>query len=135
MSHIRDCRAADCAACGETIELALRAPDLIAGEPEPETSLALDGYDLRLRPPTSDDLAAVRDPDLARARLELLERCLIDAHYRNEPVSAGELPAAVIDEVERRLTEIDPQSDIRIVAACPACETEQRLTFDIVAFF
>src|SRR5450755_4032223 len=50
--------AAECPGCGEPIELALRAADLFAGEAVAEVAVELDGYELRLRPPNSRDLAA-----------------------------------------------------------------------------
>jgi uncharacterized protein (UPF0212 family) len=126
---------AECPDCGEPIEMVLRAADLLGGEPLTEIAVSLDGYELRLRPPNSRDLAAASHPDTARARIELLEQCLMEARYRGAPALAAALPEAVVEEAERRLGEADPNSDIRIAAACPACGAEQRMTFDIVAFF
>jgi hypothetical protein len=127
--------AAECERCGEQVELVLRAADLVAGEPLAETTASWDGYELRLRPPDSRDLTAASHPDLARARVQLLERCLIEARYRGEAAAAAELPDEVVEEAERRLAEADPVSDIRIVAVCPACGARQPMTFDIVVFF
>jgi len=124
-----------CAACGTQIELSIRVADLLGAEPEREVSLAADGYDLRLRPPNSDDLAAADDPDLARARVQVLERCLLSARYLNTPVKAAELPDAVLDAAERRLAAADPQADIRLSITCPDCEAPGSTTFDIVSFF
>jgi len=127
--------AAECPGCGESIELALRAADLFAGATPAEVTLELHGYELRLRPPNSRDLAAASHPDLAQARLELLESCLIEARHQGAMASAAALPEAVIELAERRLAEADPDSDIRIRTTCPGCGAEQRMTFDIVGFF
>jgi len=124
-----------CTACGEQIELSFRSADLQGPEPEPEASLALDGFTLHLRPPTTRDLAAASHPDLARARVELLERCVLAARYLETPVEAGQLPDALLDAAERRLAEADPQADISVAVTCPACEARCAVQFDVVSYF
>jgi len=126
---------AACAACGERIELGFRSADLLGPEPALEASLAMDGFTLRLRPPTTSDLAAASHPDLARARVELLERCVLAAHYLEAPVETAQLPDAVLDAAERCLAEADPQADISVAVACPACGARHAVAFDVVSYF
>jgi len=124
-----------CCQCRERIELTFASDDLPAAGPPANAHVAMSGYELQLRPPNSSDIAAVSDQDLPRARLHLLERCLLTAQYRGSPVSISELPEPVLDEAERRMAEADPQSDIQLVVACPACGARNKIAFDIVSFF
>jgi hypothetical protein len=124
-----------CPQCREQIELTFGTDDLPTAGTTPATTVEMNGYELHLRPPTSRDIIAVAVQDLARARLDLLERCLLSAHYRGSPAAASDLPEVVLDEAERKLAEADPQSDIQLVVACPACGRQTRVVFDIVSFF
>jgi hypothetical protein len=124
----------DCPQCGEQIELTFN-PDFAPAEPVDETRFTIDSYELSLRPPNSRDLASAFDPDLERARLQLFERCLVSAKRLGSPLTAGELPAAVMHEAEQRLAEADPLSEIRLAASCPACGAGRTVIFDIVSFF
>jgi hypothetical protein len=124
-----------CAACGEQIELSLNSADLLGPDARPEISLNIEGFDLRLRPPTSSDVAAANHPDLSRARLELLERCLLEARYEDSAVEPANFPEAVLDAAELALAEADPQANIQLSLECPTCGTDGRWTFDIVSFF
>jgi hypothetical protein len=124
-----------CPACGEQIEMSVRTADLLGSEPESEVSLEVGGFELRLRPPNSGDLAIASHPDLARARVQLLERCMLTARHLDTPVEAAQLPDAVLNAAERCLADADPQADIRLSVECPACGTREGAAFDIVSFF
>jgi hypothetical protein len=126
---------AACSGCGEQIELSFGSADLHGPEPEPEASVAVNGFTLRLRPPNTSDLTAASHPDLAVARVQLLERCLLAARHLDTPVEAAQLPAAVLDAAERRLAEADPQADIALAVECPACGARRAAAFDIVSYF
>jgi hypothetical protein len=126
---------AACAACGEQIELSFRSTELRGPGPASEVSLALDGFTLRLRPPTTSDLVAASHPDLARARVELLERCVVTARYLETPVEAAHLPDAVLDAAEHCLADADPHADIGVAVVCPACGARRAAAFDVVSYF
>jgi hypothetical protein len=54
---------------------------------------------------------------------------------RGEERSADELPVEVVDELMVRMAEADPQADVQLAMACPACEHEWLAMFDIESFF
>jgi hypothetical protein len=138
-----------CPACGEHLELDFDVGDVRVAPasgalPEPEESgqeaailsLTLAGYDVRFRLPNSLDLAMVAGrEDADAARHLLLERCLLTVHPVHGGPSASQLPAEVADAVVARMAEADPQADVQLALACPACGHEWRTTFDIVSFF
>jgi hypothetical protein len=138
-----------CPACGEHLELDFDVGDVRVAPtsgalPEPVgggqeaavLSLTLAGFDVRFRLPNSVDLAAVAGrEDADDARHLLLERSLLTVHPIGEGHSAGPLPAEVADAVAERMAEADPQADVQLALACPACGHEWRTTFDIVSFF
>jgi hypothetical protein len=126
---------AACGRCGAHIEISADTEDLLAGDPAGETAVALEGYELLLRPATSRDLAAASHPDLMHAKRQLLERCLISARRAGAAVRAFELPDSAVEAAGRQLAVADPNSEIRLNVGCPECGTRHRLTFDIVSFF
>ena len=40
----------------------------------------------------------------------------------------------VVDHVSARLSDLDPQADVRIDAACPSCANRWQAPFDIVSY-
>jgi hypothetical protein len=127
-----------CAACGARIELTFQTADLLrqpAAAAMEEVCLDFDGYELRLRPPSTRDVMAVLAEDPKAARLRLLERCVPSAHYRGSQVTAGQLPERVVEAVEQALAEADPHSEIHLAVGCPACGSKRTAAFDVVSFF
>src|SRR5271169_597196 len=80
-----------CAACGESLELDFAASELCAA-------------------PKPDEAGSV-----------LLRRCVVSARCHGEPVAAQDLPPAVVAAAARRLSEADPQVDMRFALACAGC--------------
>jgi hypothetical protein len=117
----------DCEHCGQRLELALDAEQLLpaAEHGYAVTELQLAGFRFRL--PCSRDLAAVAhesDPD--EAALRLLERCSI----ARPPAAQSEL-SALLPEVEAGLEALDPAADINLALACEACHHRWIAGFDI----
>lgn len=118
-------------ACGETLDLEVSVADLCLGPAEDAqevyTAPAADGSIVRFRLPTSADLEAIgglagQDP---RAAADVLaRRCLVapDLLAASHPDVAAAIDGA--------LAGLDPQADIELTMACPACGSTVTATFD-----
>jgi len=130
---------AACPACAERVELSFDLADVrvqTTDEPLDLLDLRIDGYELRVRLPTSLDLMAVADAAGAEdARRRLLSRCVVAARRAGRAVSASRLPSRVVAALAERMAAADPQADVRVAVACPACEHRWLITFDILPFF
>ena len=129
---------AECAACGEELEFALRAdafpPPLDDASPT-EHELEADGHSIRFRLLDSADLrAAATCRDVRTARTLLIERCVLEARHGEATVAASELPPAVIERLAARVEECDPQAETLVDLTCPACERVTQLVFDVASF-
>lgn len=132
---------AACPACGQAVEMEARVGDLRvtheAGRNDGREDVVTDGYRVAFRLADSRDLLALA----ARAgaggdpRRDLLARC-VTAGYGPDGAAlpAGALPEAVVAAVARRMAEADPQAQIDLALACPACGHTWTAPFDIVRF-
>ncbi len=129
---------ATCPSCGERLELILDVEDLRAKSSEQDATLTINADDLEVqfRLPNSFDIIAIADnQDIAATKQILIERCLVKVSHRSGEEYIGQLPAEVMDAVEEKMAEADPQSDVQLALSCPACKHEWREAFDIVSFF
>lgn len=128
-----------CPQCHQQVELQFDVNSVRADPPLPPTrelSLTLDGYDLQIRPPNSEDLAAIAsEPAIEQKRRLLFTRCLLEATRQGQPASPDELPPEIGAEVAKRLAESDPQADVQLDITCPFCFHSWRAPFDILSFF
>jgi hypothetical protein len=133
--------AADCPRCGEPVEYSVPAQTLLAERASPTNgdglALSAFGYELRLRLPTGDDLAAASSArDLDGARGILLERCLLSAvaaaDGRDE--APARLPPEVVAALAARLAEVDALADTRIALTCPGCGRDWTVALEIGAW-
>jgi len=137
---------ATCPSCGEGLELTfdvanIRAKSLPGTDGEQALdqtrtlSLSMDGYQVIFRLPNSLDLAelaGMRTSD--RARLRLLERCLLTVKENGSARTAANLPDAVIDAIAGRMALADPQGDVQIALTCPNCTHQWQVVFDPISF-
>lgn len=104
--------------CGEVMELELRVEDLLLA-PYEDARPEYEAYGARFRLPNGGDLeaaaAAARDGVDAGVRL-VLERCVV----------AGDPP----ERVDELMAELDPQAEIELGLACPACGHAFTIAFD-----
>lgn len=120
-----------CTSCGEELEMRLMVADLMMEAPARETAwhtLEHDTGVIAFRLPNSQDLAVVvgvQGDQLRRSRL--LERLV-------QRTEAGEMPADLVEAIERRMAELDPQADIRLELQCNACAAVFHSLFDIGSF-
>jgi predicted RNA-binding Zn-ribbon protein involved in translation (DUF1610 family) len=115
---------ATCPSCGERLESEFSAQDIRRREPAPPgaggaaLSLKGEGFDIEYRLPTSEDLlqiAAERSDSTSDAE-RLLRRCVSRARRGGR-------------------VQHDPDADVRVALACPACGNAWELLFDIVTYF
>jgi uncharacterized protein YbaR (Trm112 family) len=128
-----------CPHCGDRLELDFNVADIrVSSETKSEEilSMSVADYQVWFRLPNSFDLAAIaRYLDPAIAQQKLLENCLLEANYKGEKQSVQELPANVVAAVSERMGEADPQAEVQLALACPACRHQWQVSFDIVSYF
>jgi hypothetical protein len=129
-----------CAGCGERLELDFRAGEIRdAAEPAAADELftsRVGDYEVSFRLPNSLDLlelASCADP--AEARRLLFERCVNSAQLDGSQVEPASLPPEIVADVSEKMSQADPQGDVRVSVECPACGREWQTSFDIVSFF
>jgi hypothetical protein len=125
-----------CPQCGARLELSILVSDVsveTADEPLEVIACEAAGYALRLRPPSTADIAASLQAPPEQRGNSLFRRCLLSATHGGGPVQ--ELPNEVIDEAAKRICEADPQADVQLRVACSSCRHEWSVLFDIVPFF
>jgi len=137
---------AACPACQEQLEFLLSVRDICdptmlinMGLPATEHEVEVEGYTLTFRLPTSEDLLAVQQANGETvgqdASQKILQRCLLKATHREEVMTWAALPDAVQVSFRAALAAAAPQAEILLSLACPACEHQWSLLFDIVSYF
>jgi hypothetical protein len=133
--------AAGCPGCAEQVELDFDIETVLmpmSPPPSPPPAAAmtaeLDGYRLRLRLPTLDDLLATAHlRDVTLICQAVLERTVV-ATLGDRTVAPAALPLHVVEFIEARFAESDPQADLRLALTCPTCGREWAAPFDIATF-
>ncbi len=138
---------AHCPACDEALEFTARTRDLRLSE---ETQVAdagkasfqwsRPGSQVTFRLPAAGDLEAVGDLAVAAAaERALLTRCVLAANLDGVAVGGAELPEDIAAEVSAAIGATaaahDPQAEILLDLACPACGHRWQSPFDIAGFF
>jgi len=126
-----------CPECGQQLEFTLpagpRAAQQAAATAGP-VEWTEDGCRYRLRPVTTDDLAAalaVADPAAAEDRL--LARCL---EIRPDQPGAPPVNSPPVNSpaVRKRFEELHADAEIRCAVSCPGCSGQHLLDLDIARF-
>ncbi len=133
-----------CPACGEKLDLdlevsALLVPPRACEGAEHELELEAEGrrFKLRFRLPTGADQEwvaglAAEEPEAAVAAL--LERCLLACENEaGKPLDA--LSPVIATALSARMAELEPQAEIDLGAACPACGESFSSLLDVGAYF
>lgn len=135
---------AACPDCGEQVELDFDTRDIVPDgnqlpefrddEAVNEIPLALPGWELRFRLPTSADMVSLQ-ADASQERAKLLEACVLQASHEGKPAQPAELPEDVVAALSERMGKEDPYLNISLALKCPACTHEWQMIFDIVSYF
>ena len=129
-----------CPQCSERVEWENEIEDIrIQSSPAPtsghQLSLDMENYNVKFRPPNSLDLAEVMDiPEANGTPGDLLKRCVITAEHVGSACSTEQLPDVVLQELARRIEELDPQADVSIQLTCPQCAHRWEVLFDIASY-
>jgi hypothetical protein len=126
----------ECPACHERLEFVLSCDELRGAARDQESlvkSVTLEGSAYTLRCPDSRDAAAAAaSENVDAARLALLARCVVP---RDDSLQAVDmLPAAVQTAMAAELAAMDPQAEMLLDLACPACGHTWLGVFEIVTF-
>ena len=137
-----------CPKCGERLELECDVSDLRAqsgAEIGESFVVAVDGYEIMCRLPTTGDLLAITERAGSGAEppnvQDLAVRCVLSARFADHEhtdgpvdVAAQTLPDEVIARIAARMAEIDPQGDVQFALVCTVCHYEWTAGFDATAF-
>lgn len=123
-----------CPRCEQKVEFSADPAAMAATQPAPggEARLAGEGWSLRCRAPTPDDLVAVADQADAHACAALLlKRCVPEAQSGGAAVAPERLPAVALAALERHLQAVDPLACVGFELDCPACAMHWMAPFDV----
>jgi hypothetical protein len=125
-----------CPACGEEVELTFDVSEVRRDPPSADRGqVQAGGVDLHFRLPTSGDIVAIESAaDVRTARAALLGRCFEAARRDGAPIPFEAIPATAVEAAIARMRELDPQADVALDVACPACAHAWSESFDIVTF-
>jgi hypothetical protein len=134
----------ECLKCCERLEFELDVTDIQVEQSEAYPvptevyrtyTVQSEEYELRFRLPTSLDLSAIAVcSDIGVARDLLLQRCLLQVTTDNVEVDVKAVPETAIATLAAQMGKRDPQAEVQIDLACPACDYRWPVLFDIVAF-
>lgn len=129
---------ATCPLCTEQLELTLEVADIkVKSNPsiQEQLVLKLDGFDLEIRLPDSQDVMLIETvSSVEQARSLLFKRCLLSVSRNGQACAVDKLPEALLDKVEAAMSEADPQADVQLDLFCPACQHRWLTPFDIASF-
>jgi hypothetical protein len=100
-----------------------------------EFFLEKDGYSIQFRLPDSFDIAKISEGRLSEsADKKMLSDCIIKISRDNNEYISDDLPESVSKALNDRMSEEDPQADIRMELICPRCKHCWETYFDIGSY-
>ena len=126
----------ECAACGAALEMTLSVRELRAvharHDSREEYEIEVDGFQVRVRPPNSYDLAAALPA--ARPYAELLRRCVLKIDRDGRDLESDDLPEATGPRIAEAIGNCDPLSEILLSPRCPECDSRSSTVLDVVRY-
>lgn len=97
-------------------------------------SITMDGYAVRFRLPANADMAIAIADKTFRSEEAILTNCILEVKHEEQLITNEKLPAAVRTAIEKKMSEEDPQADIRMQISCPSCTHTWETRFDIMSY-
>ncbi len=126
----------ECPACGERLELPLRAAEFLFPPPLANSprELRVNGYTFTYRlPNTTDLIVAQRARDFETAREILLQRVVVNVTGAEKQETAR-VTTDAIEALALQLEHDDPLATTRVQLNCPNCAHAWETVFDIADF-
>ena len=127
-----------CPQCAGRIEWEQDISELVVESADHQAAhhnrLEIDDYRLDFRLPNSIDMAELEGSSAAVALQQLLKRCILSAEHAGAICDIDQLPEPVIQALNQRIEELDPQAEILIRLTCPDCSHRWEVFFDIAGF-
>ena len=127
-----------CPKCSERLELSFNTSDVRVSAPaavlENGLVVGASGYEVTCHLPTSADLLDIIQSPAPDLREALLKRCVEVARLGGESLDPAALPDEIVSTVIDKMAKADPQADVQVEMACPACSHRWSLPFDILSY-
>lgn len=129
-----------CTACGSRVEFEVSVHDVTVPRPQRDNQVGSqmfvsEDFEVSFHVPTTCDLSTIEHLRSFEDRIDkLLDRVVDKVSWRGNEITTKELPKSVVDELEARLEEADPQGDVRLILICAVCGREWEELFDIASF-
>jgi hypothetical protein len=127
-----------CPECGVALELDLDAEELLvrtSAEPARPMQIEVGPWQIEFRLPTEGDIdAAHGESDPAKARDEILRRCVTRCRCGGEESSISLAPPAVIALMSARMDESDPLAILDFELRCAGCDHAWSSILEVDAF-
>jgi hypothetical protein len=74
------------------------------------------------------------DPAYRSQPRKLFIDCILEVQKDNQHCNAIDLPDIILDKLDQRMAEEDPQADISMMLTCPKCSHAWEMPFDIISY-
>ena len=129
-----------CPNCSTPIEWESDVRDLLLQQLDPDSdakiiNLEKGRLNIEFRLPNSlDIMEAFSDPELAGDPVKFLSNCIIRVRDNARETGVETLSPEMFSMIEQRMSDEDPQADIKMVLNCPECGTQWEAPFDIMSY-
>jgi len=130
----------NCPKCAETIEWETNTRDLHLKSYSQDLSvkkfyLESNDYSVQFRLPDSLDLFEItKEPKSEDSGKKMISNCILTITKNDIKCVPDDLPLSVWEALSDRMSEEDPQADIRMNLTCPACRHDWEANFDIAGY-
>ena len=128
---------ANCPACGELIEWECDLKEFYLQPISSELSsrqylLEKENINIHFRLPNSNDLMTAISRQLSNKAI--LSNCILEVYEENQKGSIDSFNEELWNALDNKMSELDPQADIKINISCPVCLNQWQTSFDIVTY-